>query len=113
MRLPGILLVLILLGAGSGCETSRKVPCPTDVQKKGLFGFLKKKPKANATAAMQEAEGQGDVDESATAAQADGGRSIGGGGFKEDKHGLIKKKKFKNLRSRDRIGQHSFLGLKF
>ena len=114
MRLPSILLIVLLLaGASSACNTSRKVPCPTDAAKGGLFGFLKKKPKTNATAAMQEAEGQGDAADSPTAAQADGGRSIGGGGFKEDKHGLVKKKKHKNLRNHDRVGQHSFLGLTF
>ncbi len=105
-------MLLLLAGAGSACQTSRKVPCPTDEAKGGLFGFMKKK-KTNATAAMQAAEGQGDAADSPTAAQADAGRSIGGGGFKEDKHGLIKKKKYKHLRSRDRTGQRSFLGLKF
>ncbi|MBC7447369.1 MAG: hypothetical protein H7330_04865 [Hymenobacteraceae bacterium] len=112
MRLPSILLLLLLIGAAPACQTSRKIPCPTDAAKGGLFGFLKKK-KTNATAAMQESEGQGSVEDSPTAAQADAGRSIGGGGFKEDKHGLIKKKKFKHLRNQDRTGQRSFLGLKF
>lgn len=112
VRLPTILLLLLLIGAGPACQTSRKMPCPTDAERGGLFGFLKKK-KVNATAAMQEAEGQGDAADSPTAAQADAGRSVGGGGFKEDKHGLLKKKKFKHLRNRDRIGQRSFLGLQF
>ena len=112
LRPLGILLLLLLLGAGPACQTSRKMPCPTDDAKGGLFGFMKKK-KTNATAAMQEAAGQGDAADSPTAAQADAGRSIGGGGFKEDKHGLIKKKKYKHLRSRDRTGQRSFLGLTF
>jgi len=111
MRLPSILLLLLLI-AGPACQTSRKMPCPTDDAKGGLFGFMKKK-KTNATAAMQEAEGQGDAADSPTAAQADAGRSVGGGGFKEDKKGLIKKKKYKHLRSRDRTGQRSFLGLTF
>lgn len=106
------LLCVLLAAGGSACNTSRNIPCPTDEAKGGLFGFLRKK-KTNATAAMQEAEGQGDAADSPTAAQADVGRSIGGGGFKEDKHGLIKKKKYKHLRSRDRMGQRSFLGLKF
>ncbi len=112
MRLPSILLLLLLIGIGPACQTSRKIPCPTDEAKHGLFGFLKKK-KTNATAAMQEAAGQGDAADSPTAAQADAGRSIGGGGFKEDKHGLIKKKKYKHLKNNDRTGQRSFLGLKF
>ena len=112
MRLPSILLLLLLV-AGPACQTSRKMPCPTDEAKGGLFGLFKKKNKTNATAAMQEAAGQGDAADSPTAAQADAGRSIGGGGFKQDKHGLVQKKKYKHLRSRDRTGQHSFLGLKF
>ena len=111
MRLAVVVLSLSLLAAPA-CNTSSKIPCPTDEAKGGLFGFLKKK-KPNATAAMTEAEGQGDPSESATAAQADAGRSIGGGGFKQDKRGLIKKKKYKHLRSNSRTGQRSFLGITF
>jgi hypothetical protein len=113
MRLSGVALLLLVLAAAPACSTSRKLPCPTDEARGGLFGFLKKKKKANATAAMQAAEGQGDAADSPTAAQADAGRSIGGGGFKQDKHGLLKKKKYKHLRSRNRTGQRSFLGIKF
>ncbi len=112
MRLSLALVLAAGLLTASGCQTSSKIPCPTDDAKGGLFGFMKKK-KTNATAAMQEAAGQGDAADSPTAAQADAGRSIGGGGFKEDKRGLIKKKKYKHLRSQNRTGQHSFLGLKF
>ena len=113
MRLSGVVLLLLLVGAMPACSTSRNLPCPTDEARGGLFGFLKKKKKTNATAAMQEAAGQGDAADSPLAAQADVGRSIGGGGFKQDKQGLVKKKKYKHLRSRDRTGQRSFLGLKF
>jgi hypothetical protein len=112
MRLPVALVLVVSLLVAPGCQTSRKMPCPTEGSSGGLFGFMKKK-KTNATAAMQEAAGQGDAADSPTAAQADAGRSIGGGGFKEDKKGLIKKKKYKHLRSRNRTGQRSFLGLKF
>ena len=111
MRLLSVLLLLVML-AGSACQTGREIPCPTDAARHGLFSFLKKK-KSNVTAAMREGEGQGDAADSPTAAQADAGRSVGGGGFKEDKHGLVKKKKHKNLRNHDRVGQHSFLGLTF
>lgn len=111
MRLAVVVLSLSLLAAPA-CNTSRKVPCPTDESKGGLFGLFKKK-KSNATAAMQQAEGQGSAEESATAAQADAGRSIGGGGYSSDKHGLIKRKKYKNLKNRQRTGQRSFLGLTF
>lgn len=111
MRLAVVVLSLSLLAA-SACNTSRKVPCPTDEAKGGLFGLFGGK-KSNSTAAMQKAEGQGDPEESATAAQADAGRSIGGGGYKTDKKGLVKRKKYKNLKNRQRTGQRSFLGLTF
>ena len=111
MRFPVLLLAALLLAAPA-CQTSRKMPCPTDESKGGLFGFLKKK-KAVGTAAQTKQEGQGEVDESGTAAQADAGRSIGGGGYSSDKQGLIKKKKYKNLRNKRRTGQRSFLGITF
>lgn len=114
MRLPSVVVLSLatLLLAAPACQTSRKIPCPTDEAKGGIFSFLKKR-KHVGTVAQAQQDGQGDLDESATAAQADQGRSIGGGGFKEDKHGLVKKKKYKHLRAPRRTGQRSFLGIKF
>ncbi len=80
------LLLIIILSTGSwGC--SRKIPCP-------------KMPKQKKDTAFRPAAVSDDDDGTNNPNDNAATMTFGGGGFKRDKNGLVKKKKFKNLLSK-------------